>query len=449
MPLVRNRFCYRSVIYVYIALFLFYYIYYILVGYREHIPNYMLFLQGFYFVIYTSSLIVTSHKNFSLKLLAVFVFFYSLLAGVLIRWISWHFLNEPFLGGADSVGYDMQGFVGITREFSYGQYISYLNQNDTNIDDLGMPSIVFWVYSLFSTGKSGQNAMVVLNAMVIACSVFPLNGILRQVRIERPMRRFCTTVYCCFPFLSLTAAVGLKENFFVFIILNSVYYLLRYGETRKIRHIFLAILFIIGSLFFRLAILAILLISGIVALIARESNKKVFLTFILFGIIGGALSISLVIGILYGKDLEAVLAVTEYRSGASTESVGSTVTWVVSMLAVLFGPYANFAHMSEYAIVHSSGVLFKGVLGCPLLIGLWTTIRHLSWRYYPLTVYFLLHTIMVVLAGVSLDMRYQITMFPLSLPFIAKSLQEQKISRTFFLIYIIVLFGLTWFYNKR
>ncbi len=439
----------KGVLYAYIGIFVFFYVYYALAGHGERIPDYMLFLQGLYFVGYTGSLFIVAWPRFSLNLQALLIFVYSLFFAVLIRWISWKYLNKPFFGGVDSVNYDRLGIIGVSHGMSYGQYLDYLNAIHTHIDDLGMTSIVYWIYRIFGAGFSGQNALLVANAVTIAASAYPLDGIMRNVGISLSVRRFCTAAYCCMPFLSLTAAVGLKENFFVFVILEAFCFLLRYQETRDVRHLLFALFFAACTLFFRIAIFAMLIISVAIALIARESNKKGLLRWIFIGVLGGSLLLSFVVGILYGKDIEAVLAVTESRAKSSIKSIGGTLTWIVSGLSVIFGPYANFVKMIQYAIVHSSGLLLKGVMGYPMLVGLWIAIRQYSWRYYTLLTYFLLHAIMVVVCGVSLDLRYQITLFPLTLPFILKSWQERKNNRFFFLVYFVVLFGLTWFYNKR
>lgn len=437
------------ILYVYISIFLLMFIYYGLTGYREQIPGYMIFLQLFYFIAYTVSIYLFTRYHLNRRSILSYIFIYSLIAGFTVRAISWCYLNEPFLGGIDSQTYDWLANFGVSRGFSYSKYLTYLRHNDLNVDDWGMPSIVYWTYRVFGSGRFGQDMLIVVNAIAITTAAYLIDNLLKSFGTEQQTRFFCLAVYGCFPFLSLTAAVGLKENFFCLLIIGAFCQLQRYSKTRRICHLTLAGVFIVGCLFFRVATFAMLIVSVLVSLISKESNKKLVLNLIIIGCLIGVMGLSVVLRYLYGREIDAVLATTGSRTESGVDAIGSVGMWAIQGLSLIFGPYANFAKMSEYAIVHSSGVLLKGVMGFPIIAGILYCIRHLQWRYYAIMAYLILHSIMIVLAGVALDMRYQITAYPLTLPFVAQYVQRNGNNKIYYIGYIGVLFLLMWFYNKR
>ena len=438
------------IVYVYISIFLLMFIYYGLTGYREQIPGYMIFLQLFYFIAYTVSIYLFTRYHLNRRSILSYIFIYSLIAGFTVRAISWSYLNEPFLGGVDSQTYDWLANFGVSRGFSYSKYLTYLRHNELNVDDWGMPSIVYWTYRVFGNGRFGQDMLIVVNAIAITAAAYLIDNLLKSFGTEQQTRFFCLAVYGCFPFLSLTAAVGLKENFFCLLIIGTFCQLQRYSKTRRICHLTLAGVFIVGCFFFRVATFAMLIISMLVSLISKESNKKLVLTLIIIGCFIGVMGLSVVLQHLYGLDIDVILGLNDARTAEGATTIGSAGMWIIQGVSLIFGPYANFAKMSEYAIVHSSGVLLKGVIGFSMIVGILYSIKHLQWQYYAIIAYMLMHSIMLVLAGVSLDMRYQITAYPLALPFVAQYVQKNiNNDKKNYAEYIGILFFLVWFYNKR
>ena len=433
----------KTVLRVYVFIFISFFSYWSIVGYKENIPGYMIALQFGYFVIYTISLYYTSRYKISLKQLIIYIFLYSLFASFIVRYVSWVFLREPFLGGVDSVTYDTWARSAVVSQMPFYQYIK-----DMAIDDYGMSVIVWATYKLFGFGQVGQDILILFNSVVIALSALRLDGILRYLSIHKSVRIFCVAAYACFPFLSLTSAIGLKENFFVFVIISAYYYILCYKERSKIRYLIYSLAFASCCLFFRIAICAMVVLSFAVSLISKESNKKTLLVIIVTGIIAGFFILNMILQLLYGIDMERLGGVTAYRMSDMDDALGGTMAWLVHGLALIFGPFANFSHLSEYAIIHSSGVLLKGVLGYPMLCGIWQCIRQLQWRSYALLIYFLLHITMLIIVCRGLDMRYQITLFPMTIPFIAQGLQGNKHPK-WFALYGCVLVGILWFYNQR
>ena len=408
----------------------------------------MLFLQAFFFVAYTIAIITCLKVNLTKFEFYTFVFIYSLIAATLIRIISWDNLNEPFLGGVDSITYDHYGNLITQKTLSLSSYFNKIREDGFGIDDLGMPAILYPVYGLFGPGKLSQNFLILLNAFAITGCAWRMDGILKYFQIQRKVRKFSLAVFAFLPFLSLTAGVGLKENFFLYIIMSGFYYMFRYKVTKDKKYFIYAFLLSLCTFFFRLATCAMMILSFFICLISNDKNGKYIMKLLGFGSLIGFFLLSFILLTLFGRNLEAFIAIAEYRTGQVSEGVGSIGQWIIGFLAIFFGPFANFSQLSEYAIVHSSGVLLKSVLGFPIIMGIIYYTKNFSYKFFPLLVYFILNSLMVVLVGVSLDMRYQIPFYPMVIPYAAKFIQDKSFSQTFY-YYILLLFLLIWFYNLR
>jgi hypothetical protein len=93
------------------------------------------------------------------------------------------------------------------------------------------------------------------------------------------------------------------------------------------------------------------------------------------------------------------------------------------------------------------------LISFPLLIMTWHTIKTYNYHYYPMLAYVGMGIIVIgFFSTVSLDMRYQITFFPLILPIAACFFQRSTKAISLKLLYgsyIVCLTGLIVFYNHR
>ena len=242
--------------------------------------------------------------------------------------------------------------------------------------------------------------------------------------------------------------MGLKENFFIFVILSAFRHMFRFLESRSPASLALAVMYAACCIFFRIAVCAITCVALCTALASRRSNRRTMLVLMAAGAAGGVLVLGFIMPYVFGVPLETILSITEARTAKSNDTLGNGITWVISSLATVCGPFANFSRMAEYSMVHGAGCLLKGVTGFPLLWGVWRSLREMQWRYYSLAVYFFIHVLMLILAGVSLDMRYQLTLFPLTMPFTALALGRRRLPRAF-AVYCLGLLLLTILYNGR
>lgn len=440
----------HNILVSYICIFCLLFFYYALLGYKEHIPSYMLCLQLYYAITYIFICITSIKSSKTSSSIYRAIFAYSLFSSIVVRTVSWHYLNEPFLNAVDSVTYDYFATCSVSKQMSLSTYFEYIfNTTNLSVDDLGMTFILYIIYNIFGDSIWGQNIMLLLNSIVITIYSIKLNKIMGYYGIQKKVRHFCLAAFTCFPFLSLTAAVGMKENFFVFFIVLTFYYLTKYKHTGNRSNLNKALVFLFFTLFFRLAIFAILIITTFVLLISdNEKKKKTILYTLIISSIIGFMSLNFILEIIYGINLNQVLATTEYRSESMKSSMGGNTQWLVNVLSVFCGPFPNFNRVGQYAIVHSSGLMMKLMFNFYMIVGLGTIVLKYQNKQYHMLAYFLLNFVMLVLAGVALDMRYQITLYPIMMPLIAISLQEFNNQKIFW-IYLLFITSIVFFYNNR
>lgn len=436
-----------AILLVYICTFVCIFFYYAIIGYKEDIPHFMIGLHVYFAIGY----FICIMQSLSLKrsnTLYLIIFLYSLFSSILVRSCSWIYLDEPFFYAVDSYTYDSLATLSLASGDSYMNYLQQLFLSNLGIDDLGMTSIVYWIYRLFGIGDSGQIALLLLNSSVILLYSIKINKIMILYDIQRVTRFFCLMVFGCFPFLPVTAAIGLKENFFVFFIVYAFYYMLNYKYTGSWSYLLRAFLFVFFTLLFRMAVFGMLLIMLLFFMIATKYNKKKLLYMILLGFAGGCLLLGVILETLFNVPLDIIFATSEVRA-ESMGQMNGTLKWIIQGIAVLFGPFPNLSRTGQYALLHSSGLLMKMFLNFFMIISLIEIVRAYDYKKYPLLVYFLISAMMFILSFVAFDIRYQITLFPLMIPLIAYAIQNVKLKRRSFFIYFLFVCGLIFFYNTR
>lgn len=448
---MNTNFVYKNIyiiLIIYICMFISLYLYYAFIGYNENIPNSIINLQLYFFASYFICLLASLIIQKEIALYAI-IFIYSILSSSIVRYYSWSLFNEPFFGAIDSIKYDYLATSASISNFSYKEFINYsLLQKGLNIDDLGMYSIVYWIYNLFGSGKSGQNTLMIINSFLILFSSIKMNKIIKEYGIQKKVRYFSLILFGCFPFLSITAAVGLKENFFILLIINSFYYILKYKNKKSIYLLLKVLFFIFLSLFFRTAISIMLLITLIIALITTYNNRKKIIYMILLSSIVGLFLIDIIIESLFGISLQFILGVSEART-QNMGNLNGSLKWILQGIACILGPFPNFNRAGDYAILHSSGLLLKMIINILVFINLVYISCKFEYKKYSLLVYYLMNMTMLILSAVAFDMRYHITLFPLIIPLFAIYIQKYKITNNLILICILVPITLTILYNLR
>lgn len=436
----------RTLYLLYISIFLIYSIYFAVVGYKEDIPMYMSALHFYAFVSYGVCLYIAS-RRISFPVIYTIVGIYTLISIFLFREVSWIFRGEPFMGGIDSNTYDSYATYAILRGMDVKNFCEYVISHGFGLDDLGMFSIVFYVYSICGNGEWGMNMLLVINALVIVLSTIKLNGLMDLFNISGEVRRIGAVAYGCLPFLSITAAAGLKENFFTFLIISFFYYIYKYKEENQLSHLLVAFVFALLCIFFRISISAMLVVVAVYTMLINVKKRKMWLFLMLGGVGVGFYLLSNVIELISDKSLDAVMNTADHRTG-NMEVGGVDMSWPIQVLATVVGPFPNFSRAPSYAFVHSADLVLKMVISYYVLWMICKIVKNYLLIFYPLLLFFLMHLVMVVLSGVAMDIRYQITAFPVVLVFVAYNLKENN-SKYLFPLYCCFVLGLIYMYNIR
>lgn len=426
----------------YIIIFLAFFIYYSINNPSHQVETYFIFLQIIYFISFSSVLILTYKYRVSQGLLYFLTFIYSLILGYVVRETAWISIDAPYFNDADSLSYDNGSTMAIMEDKSLSQYLSGVK----NIDDWGMCFFVYGAYKLFGIGIPGQNALIWINAIFITISTYWIYGILTYFSIKDIIKRFSTSFFAFFPFFSMTAGDGLKENFFVFFIVGSFYFIFLYKKYKLLSYLLLSFICLAGTFLFRIATFAMVLLAMLTILISGNSNKKLIGNLLIYGVFFGMFLLGWIVDILYGADIEKIMTIANDNP---TSDIGNgNQRFILQILANFFGPFSNFSNSNAHAIIYSSGVLMKGILGFPMIYCIYKSIKSLDWKYYGLILYFAMNVTMIVIVERSLDMRYQVTAFPMIIPLIANGLEVSKMSK-YFGLYIVLLISLTFLYNQR
>lgn len=432
---------------IYIILYLFFVFYYAFEGYKEEIPTYMFYIQILYALCYFIALCY-AYKNKSIKYLLVNVCLYSIFFSGLLRWCFWTYTGMPFASAVDSYNYESFAVTSLHFIKDFPDYVSYILSIDfMKFDDLGYTTFCYIVYNLFGNAEVARNVMLFVNALFITFSSLFLYKLMVVLSIKKTYARFLGGVWGFFPFFSVTSAVGLKENIFCFFVIGAFYFMYSYKENKFFISLFLFFVFILMCAFFRIAVAFMLFLSFIIIILTNEKNKKgILMVFLLFFLIGISL-LSILINMM-GRSWEILLATTNDRF-KSMGGGSNSFKWGVQIMSAFIGPFPNFSRAVSYGFIHSAGLLFKVIISFPFILGVYYVVRDLEYRYYPLLAFVFMGMVMLVIAGVALDMRYQVTFFSMMLPIIALSFSKRCFFRSLYGIYICCIIFTIMLYNMR
>lgn len=111
-----------------------------------------------------------------------------------------------------------------------------------------------------------------------------------------------------------------------------------------------------------------------------------------------------------GVDYEQLSKVSSDRAANSGASVFQASLYPI--LSGFFGPFPNMNRMFPFGFVFSFGLLIKDFISPLFISNIISIIRIKNIIYYPLLCFCAANILMMIISGVSLDMRYHITYIP-------------------------------------
>lgn len=414
----------------------------------------ILFQLLFSLLIFVFSITVYIKREISWCMISILLFQYIMSIALRYFYIQ-HFGNPLGYNPIDSWLYHSTGVA--VQHYSPDELFMYLRLNDFNIDDWGFPLIVYVAYHLFGAAI-GIDLLLLFNIVIIALSSYRLYK-LAEYFLEQRYAILIAFVWGTLPFLSYTAVVGLKENFFLFFMISSIYYMYRYLNEKNLRRFLTFIIYTAGLFFFRYALVFMVFVSLVVAWLMYDSRSSRRLTWLLVGggLLGGfafKLAVDL-IATLQGGSFDTLFTVVMRR--VDDNAYGGTFTMLVNFIAMLIGPFPNFisdADKANYITLYSYTAFIKMLFSFFYLYGIWYIFKRKQYNYLPMLVFIFLQCIMIFFTFYTLHIRYQLPHIPFQLIIAGYGLkvfvhQQSKLKSRMLAFYLAGALMLILMYNLR
>lgn len=346
---------------------------------------------------------------------------------LLLRLYYIEFWNNP-LGpiAIDSFNYNNDGIY----YASYG-IVRFINDFlETNSwDDLGFTFIIYSVYKIFSP-EVGIYILVVLNSFVIAISCNYLYKISCQF-VSTRSTMFIIAVWGTLSFSMVTAANGLKENFFSSFIIVSVYYLYKFIENKSFIHFILFLLMSLVTSFFRIAMLPILLISLNSIWIIKKIKPTIKSFFLILSLIilliyiGKYIMSYLILLRGLSDDTFSEMALNQYGE----HNLGGSLSAMVNVIFGFIGSTPSFISTPEkisYITLFNYSVFIILIFSSLYIYGVFKAFITQS-NIIALVVITIINSVMIIAMSFSFDFRYRFISVPFILVIAAFGMEKSSI----------------------
>lgn len=399
-------------------------------------------LTGYYFLF--------SYKiGINIKSIFWKIFVYQLIGSILMQIINFSVYGDLY--GYNPIDADLYRDYGyLFKDKTLIEALVILFLNGSTIDDFGYPIIVY-----FSTILMGDNFLyflVILNAIVIAAGsswLFKLSSIF----VPNLNAYFVALLWGIMPYAIYTTGCGLKENFFVFFVILSIYYLYQYIKNKHYYNLLLFVLFSFFVLLFRLVLGYALILSFLIYIvfnlkIVRQNYKK----FIILSVIISVLSFKVLTDYILdqrGYEYDALADNTE-------EKVGGLVGYLTNYIAGFIGPFPNFVSKSPekltYITRYSFTPFFKMMISFYFWYALYDIIKNKKIIFFPMIALYVVNIIMLIFTFFTLHDRYQwphIPVFILLSSYGFMQAMHQKRIKRLYSLYVFVVLCMIIIFNLR
>lgn len=324
------------------------------------------------------------------------------------------------------------------KAFLHGIRGSYYDE----LSDLGYISILSSLYFLF--GEDVGNFLdIVLKICAHTATVFYIYKIFVKF-VDCRNRKYYGLISGLIFGVSVFPAYYsygiLKESYFTFVVVFSVYWLYKLANRLSIRNLMIFVACVFWSYMFREIIPLYFVVAYAMYMYLRKKNpiyiQIVVASFFVLSIIGMSIMMTVF------PHLENTFAAREEKYDAST----------IGMMMNMTGPFLSPIPALSVNNVNSNLCVFSyGVINISFayfaLLGIYNTLKNGISFMYPMLFVMLLNSIMVILTGYAINARYTYIVAPLYYSFIPFGFKYHK--KLYLLIYVIATIGLTYTYNVR
>lgn len=291
-----------------------------------------------------------------------------------------------------------------TSSMSLGQALKFLS-NNANIDDWGMSSIAHFCYLLGGDTEGYYAVLMFLNAIAIPLSTY-FSYKASRFLIDGDTANLVSGLFASTGHFIMFATYGLKENFFILIIILTIYYVLKMSNKGIASGIVGFIFFVLLICFFRLAVIAQVIIAIGAAFLLKSKRYR------LLGI-ASVLLITAYVAMNYIDDIIILLGgggLDNWITYAEAHNTGSSPTFLyfTQFVFSFMGNPPMFNIVDELDFVHF--VSFSACVRCFLcpffIIGLIKASKEFNYSKSFLSIYWIVGTVMLIVVLRGSDFRY-------------------------------------------
>ena len=332
------------------------------------------------------------------------VLLYQLLCSFIMVGFNYEIYGDIY--GYNPIDADIyRNFGNIFTSKDFSDALNYLKYNANDVDDYGYPLIIFFSKKLCN--DYFLQFIVFANAMAVSIASVYLYG-LSSLFLPRGEARVVALIWGIMPFSIYTTAAGLKENFFVLLIVLCFYNLYKYISHKCFYSLCFFLLFASMTFLFRLVVGYAIILSFISYIVFN--NKMFFKHYKLIVIFS-----LIIIFFTFGYLAEFVINQRGYEyemvQATASEKTGGLVGGITNILAGFIGPFPNFVSSSPekitYITRYSFTPFFKMIISFYFLYAVYYIIKNKKTILFPMIILFVVNIIMLIFTFFTLHDRYQ------------------------------------------
>lgn len=380
------------------------------------------------------------------------IFIYQFFSSILLRQLFMEYYNNPFgYDPMDSVFYHEEACR--LKDYTINEVFHYFRSNDIDADDWGGVLIQRFVYLVGDTENGGLIMALFFNSFIVAFSsllVYKFSCLF----FNNSFPLFFAILWGFSPVAVRVSAIGTKENYFLLFIIGAIYYTYKFWTLKCLKYFLCFTFWCAGIFFFRYALCFMMLLSFVLAGLCYNRVLRKWIPTLIIVCLGiGVISFYFIIeyiGNLFGK--EWISTALEYQLSQSSQGV--FVTMLTNVLGGIIGPFPNFIGSEErtHTFIYILVPLMKLCFSYFFLFGIYFIIKQRKYEYYPLLLFLVLNTFMIIITYFSLVVRYSLPHYPMLMIISAFGYMEYKKLNFKTYYYHIFLVGITfliWVFNFR
>ena len=291
-----------------------------------------------------------------------------------------------------------------TSTLSLGDAMRMIANYD-KIDDIGMPVVARLCYMLGGSDDGYYNVLILFNTIAVTVStLFVYKSSL--LIFDKETARLISAIYVSTCQFSLFATTGLKENFFLLIIILSIYYLLKMYHQGISSGIIGFLVFTPLICFFRLAVIAQIIMALGAAVLLKSKKYRWFgiASVVIVTVYIVTNYMDLIIDMLGGGSLESWII---YAEAHNTGQSPFFQYFSQSVFSVIGNP-PMFNIVDELDFVHfaSFSACVRSFLSPFFIIGMIEAGKKIEISKLFLVIYWLVGTFMLIVVLRGSDFRY-------------------------------------------